>query len=77
MFGAKKYAPRNWELGMDWDRCFDALMRHMTDWYQRVDKGKGPGKDAETGYSDLWHAGACIVFLISYELRGKGRDTRP
>ncbi|HKE56465.1 MAG TPA: dATP/dGTP diphosphohydrolase domain-containing protein [Pyrinomonadaceae bacterium] len=23
MFGASKYADRNWEKGMDWDRVFD------------------------------------------------------
>jgi hypothetical protein len=76
-YGAKKYTDRNWELGMDWDRVFDACQRHMTDWWQRRDKGKGPGKDADTGYSDLWHAGCCILFLIAYEMRGVGKDTRP
>jgi hypothetical protein len=71
MFGAKKYAPRNWEKGMAWSRCYDALIRHMTAWWE------GEDKDAETGFSHLWHAGCCIVFLISYELRGVGNDDRP
>lgn len=30
-FGAQKYADRNWEKGMDWDRLFDASMRHKID----------------------------------------------
>ena len=77
LFGAKKYGDRNWEAGMDWDRLFDALLRHLTDWWQRNDKGHGPGRDADTGYSDLWHAGCCVLFLITYELRGIGKDTRP
>lgn len=76
-FGAKKYSPRNWELGMDWDRPFDACLRHLTAWWCREDSGKGPSRDADTGYSHLWHAGCCILFLIVYELRGKGKDTRP
>lgn len=70
-FGANKYAPRNWELGMDWSRCFGACIRHLTTWWG------GENKDPETGYSHLWHAGCCIMFLIAYEIRGKGRDDRP
>ena len=26
-YGAKKYAPRNWEKGMDWSRMYDSAMR--------------------------------------------------
>lgn len=70
-FGARKYAARNWELGMDWSRCFSACQRHMLSWWQ------GEDKDPETGYSHLWHAGCCILFLIAYELRGTGTDDRP
>lgn len=70
-FGAKKYAERNWELGMAWHRPFGALMRHMWEWW------KGNDKDPETGLSHLLHAGCCILFLISYEMRGVGTDNRP
>lgn len=70
-FGAKKYAPRNWEVGMDWNRPFDALMRHLTAWWA------GDKCDSDTGYSHLWHAGCCILFLIAYEMRGIGTDNRP
>lgn len=70
-FGARKYPPRNWEHGMAWSRCYDALIRHMTAWFQ------GEAKDPETGMSHLWHAGACILFLIAYEMRGIGTDDRP
>lgn len=76
-YGAGKYAPRNWERGMDWDRVFSALIRHLTDWWEKVDKGRGPGRDSDTGFSDLWHAGCCILFLIAYELRNIGNDNRP
>lgn len=69
-YGAKKYADRNWEHGMNWSRPFGALMRHMWAWW------KGEAKDPETGRSHLWHAGCCIAFLIAYEQRGVGTDDR-
>lgn len=71
MFGAEKYGERNWEEGMHWSRPYSALMRHMTAWWQ------GEAVDPETGYSHLYHAGCNILFLIAYELRGKGQDDRP
>jgi hypothetical protein len=70
-FGAKKYAPRNWEKGMDWSRVFSSLMRHMWAWW------RGEDKDPETGMSHLWHAGCNIAFLIAYEERKVGKDDRP
>lgn len=81
-FGASKYADRNWEKGMSWGRVFGALMRHMWSWWA----GKGPtgrsfvfgDTDDETKYSHLWHAGCCLVFLITYEERGMTNyDDRP
>lgn len=70
-FGAKKYSERNWEAGMDWHRPFDACLRHLTAWWE------GEAADPETGYSHLWHAGCCVIFLIAYEIRGVGKDDRP
>ncbi len=70
-FGAGKYGPRNWESGMAWSRCYAALLRHLTAWWE------GEKADEETGMSHLWHAGCCILFLIAYELRGVGTDDRP
>lgn len=70
-FGAKKYAPRNWEKGMAWSRIYRACLGHLFAWFMR----RGP--DAETGKSHLWHAGCCILFLITYELRNVGQDDRP
>jgi len=79
--GATKYEPRNWEKGMAWSRLFSASMRHMWCWWA----GKGPSSlnfafgsiDEETGFSHLWHALACIVFLVTYEERQIGEDDRP
>lgn len=70
-FGAKKYAPRNWEKGMSWSRVFSALMRHMWAWWG------GENVDKETGKSHLAHAGCCILFLIAFEKRKSGTDDRP
>lgn len=71
-YGQKKYAPRNWEQGMNWDRPFSACIRHLTAWYD------GERCDPETGLPHLAHAGCCILFLLSYEIRGHdANDTRP
>jgi hypothetical protein len=70
-FGAKKYAARNWELGMSWSRPYGACLRHLFAWW------RGEKSDPETGYSHLWHAGCCIIFLISYEEWKRGTDDRP
>ncbi len=69
-FGARKYAPRNWERGMSWSRPFGAMMRHLWAWWG------GEAKDKETGLSHLAHAGCCLMFLLAYERRGLGTDDR-
>ena len=70
-FGAGKYAPRNWERGMNWSRPFSALMRHMWAWW------RGERLDPETNLPHLAHAACCIMFLLSYESRAIGTDDRP
>ena len=70
-FGAGKYGDRNWEAGMAWSRCYGAALRHLTAWWE------GEKADPETGFSHLWHAACCVLFLIAYELRGRGADDRP
>ena len=70
-FGAKKYGERNWESGMDWGRPFAALQRHLWSWWN------GEDLDQETYKSHLWHAACNIAFLIAYESRQVGTDSRP
>ena len=70
-YGARKYSPNNWAQGADWNRYWDAMMRHLVAWQL------GEKTDAETGRSHLLHAGACMLFLIAYEMRGIGKDDRP
>jgi hypothetical protein len=80
-FGAAKYSERNWEKGMRWGRVYAALMRHLISWFMRDIPTKKNylfgDLDSETELSHLAHAGCCILFLISYELRGAGTDDRP
>jgi hypothetical protein len=71
-FGARKYRPRGWEAGMAWSRLYAALQRHLVAWWNRE------GVDPDTGYSHLWHAMCCVMFLVAYELRGMHEfDDRP
>jgi len=81
-FGAKKYADRNWEDGLDYSRVFGACMRHLWSWWA----GKSPTCrnflfgtfDDETNFSHLWHAACCLMFLVTYEERRLGDyDDRP
>lgn len=72
MYGKAKYSARNWEKGMDWDRLFDASMRHKVDWWQR---GEEVAQDSKIRH--LAHEACNVLFALAYELRGKGTDTRP
>lgn len=69
--GAKKYAPRNWELGMEWMKMIASLKRHLNEWEL------GNDTDPESGYNHmkhvLWNAGS----LVAYIERGIGTDDRP
>lgn len=62
--GAEKYAPRNWERGMDPAIMIDCMMRHV-DAYRR-----GERYDAETGCHHLAHAAWNILALMTYDIRG-------
>ncbi|MGH8569412.1 MAG: dATP/dGTP diphosphohydrolase domain-containing protein [Gammaproteobacteria bacterium] len=71
-FGAKKYAPRNWESGLLYSRVFAASARHLWAWW------RGEDRDSETGFSHLDHALTCVAFLVSYERREMASfDDRP
>ena len=71
-YGAKKYADFNYKNGdgLDWDRPYAALMRHMNAW------NSGEDNDQESGASHLYHAGCCIMMLIDLVNSGIGKDTR-
>ena len=63
-YGAKKYAPRNWEKGIEYSRVYGALQRHLWAWWG------GEENDPESGLPHLAHAGCCLVFLLAFEKRG-------
>ncbi len=60
----------NWAKGMKYSRVFGACMRHLWQWWWTGEP------DKESGKSHLWHAAACIAFLIAYEVRKVGEDDR-
>jgi hypothetical protein len=64
------YPERNWEKGMSWLKVFAALMRHLWAWR------RGDNADPESGKSHLWHAAACIAFLVTYERTHPELDDR-
>ena len=68
--GCAKYGSRNWEQGMEWNRCFAAAQRHLWAWQ------KGQDKDPESGSPHLAHAAVNLIFLLTYNARQVGRDDR-
>ena len=69
--GAQKYGERNWEKGMPYSDVFGGVMRHLTEWWE------GNDLDSETKLNHLAHACAGILFLLSYQIFGDGKDDRP
>lgn len=74
-YGAKKYAPRNWEQGYDWSLSYSAAQRHMNQFWG------GEDFDPETGEPHLAHAVFHMLAMIEWmtthpELddRAKGQD---
>lgn len=68
-FGAQKYAPRNWEVGIAYSRIFRAAMDHYA---------RRPDLDDETGLPHRHHFLCCYMFLAAYTARGLHQyDDRP
>ena len=70
-FGAKKYAPRNWEKGMDWSRVYSSAMRHLLAFWS------GEDFDEESGFPHVWHALWNCAALVCYLGTHPERDDRP
>lgn len=58
--GAEKYAPRNWEKGMDWSKMLASLKRHIAEWE------KGDDFDKESGLYHMAHAAWNALALVSF-----------
>jgi hypothetical protein len=70
--GAEKYGRDNWKQGINYTRCWNAAIRHLTAWKE------GEDTDAETGLNHLAHAAVNCLFLLYYQIKGgyDGFDNR-
>lgn len=66
-FGAEKYAPNNWALGISWLRQIGAAERHIQKWKQLEDL------DPESGINHLAHAIVDLQMALAYQLRKQDR----
>lgn len=70
-FGAKKYERYNFMRGYSWSLSYDALQRHLHQFWS------GEDKDEESGLYHLAHAGWHCLSLLCFSLRNRGTDDRP
>jgi len=68
--GARKYAERNWEKGMAYSNIIQSLDRHWNDFKAGIDR------DPETGCLHITHVVWNAMALLTFMLRGIGRDDR-
>lgn len=69
-FGARKYAPGNWEFVEDAEaRYYNATIRHMTAWWA------GEWADSESGEPHLAHAACCLLFCLALALRRRRKES--
>jgi hypothetical protein len=71
--GARKYADRNWEIGLSWGRVYGAMLRHAIRWLA------GESYDPVDGQHHLASVAWCALALITYESRGMSQfdDRKP
>ena len=73
-YGAKppKYNEFNYKQngGLEWDRVYSALLRHLFAWID------GEDIDPESGLHHLDHLGACTAMLQDLVFSKIGKDTR-
>lgn len=69
--GAEKYAPRNWEKGMEWSKVLASLKRHTAAFEQ------GEDYDNESGLYHMAHAAWNALALVSYYKLYPQGDDRP
>lgn len=69
-FGARKYAPRNWEKGFAWTRAIGAILRHTFAY------AMGETLDPETGESHMAHVMCEAMFLVNFEAKHPELDDR-
>ena len=67
-FGAKKYTPHNYRLGMRWTFFVDAGMRHL------IKYCTGEKTDPESGLSHLAHVVWNFLALLEFEIEDIGEN---
>lgn len=70
-YGTKKYHENSWRKGFSYSDIFDALNRHLTDWWE------GEDDDPESGLNHLLHASFNVLTLVYLVLWFTGKDDRP
>lgn len=70
-YGARKYARYNFLNGYDWSLSYDALQRHLLQFWA------GDDKYDESGLYHLGHAAWHCLALLAFSIRGLGTDDRP
>lgn len=68
-YGARKYAEHNWRQATEWNRYYDAALRHLFAWQMGEDLD-------ESGLSHLDHAAASVLMLSSLVKTRTGTDDR-
>lgn len=77
--GSKKYAERNWELGMSWNAMIGCIKRHMVK-FQAGERYDGEKFDLEKGTTGCHHLAMVAwnaLALMSYDLRDIGENNMP
>jgi hypothetical protein len=69
-FGAKKYAAHNWRRGYEWSKSYDAVERHLAQWWE------GEDLDPESGLCHLAHAGFHVFTLLDFRKNHPDFDDR-
>lgn len=69
-YGAAKYKPNNWRLGLSWSQTFASLQRHLWAF------NEGKDIDPESGLPHIDHAMCQLLFLSHYYHAGEGIDDR-
>lgn len=76
-WGARVYGTKNWRKGMDWDRLYNATLRHLKA-YLRGEVLNHEHHEEHGSFTahHLSHAATNIMFLRTYMREGLGRDSR-
>lgn len=69
-FGATKYKPHNWRLGLSWSDTYASILRHLLAFMD------GEDIDGESGEPHVVNALCQVLFLTEYYLTGTGTDDR-